>query len=506
MKVTLKRDIAANMMGRLWVGAMGFAFVPAYIHWLGIEAFGLIGLSATLMAIFAMLDLGLSTTINREFAHRRGDASGAARASDRDLLRSFEIVYWMIGTLVAGAVIVAAPLIATKWLKATTLDDKVTIEAIRLIGITILFRWPVSLYTGALLGLRRQISLNVVLSLYATLQGAGVLLVFTLLRPGIDLFFIWQAVAAALQVGVLAVVSWSAVGGAGRPARFSRPALRGIFGFSAGVMGITLLSIVLTQMDKIVLSRVLPLQQFGYYALAGSLASILNLAAMAINSAAFPALSQAAASGDEAPLTELYHKSCQYLAVAIIPPGLALAIFAREALRLYIADATVAANTHEVLSVLALGNMMLGLMVLPLSLQLAHGWTNLSLIKNLIAVVLFLPALLAMVHLFGMVGAALTWLMLTIGYFVGEIVVMHHRLLRGQKMRWYLDDIALPALAAGVVLLAGKLVFPEEASATQRIVALIGIGISSVAAAAATIPDLRRSAIAHLRRPVGGTA
>lgn len=502
--MTLRRNIVANMVGRLWVGGMGFLFVPVYIHWLGMEAFGLIGLSATLMAIFAMLDLGLSTAINREFAHRPNEDAPAARTHARDLLRSFEIIYWVMGTAIAIAVIGAAPLIAERWLSLGSLDPAITVAAIRLMGVTIFFRWPVSLYTGALLGLRRQVPLNVVTALYATLQGAGVLLIFVLVRPGIDVFFVWQAFAAALQVAVLARLVWVSLGRADRAPRFSGGALRGVFGFSAGVMGITLLSIALTQLDKVVLTRVLPLREFGYYALAGSIASILNLAAAAINSAAFPVLSQLAAQGDDRALATMYHRSCQYLAVAIVPAGLALAIFAPEALGLYIADPVIVGNTHYALSILALGNMILGLMVLPLSLQLAHGWTKLSLYKNVVAVVLFVPAMLAMVHAFGMIGAALTWFMLTLGYFIGEIGVMHRRLLRGEKLRWYVQDTAMPMAAAAGVLIAGKLAFPEQAPVVLRVVCLGAMGGMAVLAAALSVQEVRQPLVSHLRSRLKG--
>jgi len=41
----------------------------------------------------------------------------------------------------------------------------------------------------------------------------------------------------------------------------------------------------------------------------------------------------------------------------------------------------------------ACGTVLNALMVLPFNLQLAYGWTRLSLLKNIIAVALFLPSL-----------------------------------------------------------------------------------------------------------------
>lgn len=40
----LKRNLIANYLGQGWTALMGLAFIPLYIRYLGIEAYGLIGL------------------------------------------------------------------------------------------------------------------------------------------------------------------------------------------------------------------------------------------------------------------------------------------------------------------------------------------------------------------------------------------------------------------------------------------------------------------------------
>ena len=40
---TLKQNVVANYLGGAWTILMGVAFVPVYIHFLGVEAYGLIG-------------------------------------------------------------------------------------------------------------------------------------------------------------------------------------------------------------------------------------------------------------------------------------------------------------------------------------------------------------------------------------------------------------------------------------------------------------------------------
>ena len=64
----IKKNILANFSGKAWQVLMSLAFVPLYIKFMGIESYGLVGIFASLLALFGLLDMGLSTTLNRELA------------------------------------------------------------------------------------------------------------------------------------------------------------------------------------------------------------------------------------------------------------------------------------------------------------------------------------------------------------------------------------------------------------------------------------------------------
>ena len=58
----LKRNLIANYLGQGWTALMGLAFIPLYIQYLGIEAYGLIGLFALLIAGGVALGFGWIAT------------------------------------------------------------------------------------------------------------------------------------------------------------------------------------------------------------------------------------------------------------------------------------------------------------------------------------------------------------------------------------------------------------------------------------------------------------
>ena len=141
------------------------------------------------------------------------------------------------------------------------------------------------------------------------------------------------------------------------------------------------------------------------------------------------------------------------------------------------------------MSILALGSLLNGLLVLPYVLQLAHGWTGLGARVNLVAVVILVPTLLLVVPKYGAVGAAWLWLVLNFGYFTISLHFMFRRILPEHKLRWYLSDVGQPLMAAVAVALILRPFFPADGGVVLR---LAGLGVVSAvvlcgAAVSATI-------------------
>src|SRR5688572_31067380 len=103
MRVT--RDIAAGLVNSVWSAAVSLACVPVYVHYLGIEAYGIIGFYIATQALMQLLDMGLSPTINREVA--RCAALGKP-ADAANLLHTLSFVYWVIAIIIGISIFLMA--------------------------------------------------------------------------------------------------------------------------------------------------------------------------------------------------------------------------------------------------------------------------------------------------------------------------------------------------------------------------------------------------------------
>lgn len=470
---------------------MSIAFVPLYIKFMGIESYGLVGIFASLLALFSVLDMGLSTTLNRELAKL---SALPDKAQDmRNLVRTLELPYWGLAVLIGIAVVGLSGPIANYWVNVDKLAPATVKHALMIMGGVVAFRWPVSLYSGGLMGLQKQVLLNVINSTIATLRGVGAILVLWLISPTIQAFFIWQIFSSMIHVLLVASCLWRNLPPAGgQNSHFQKELLLNVWRFAAGMTGISLTVIFLTQTDKIVLSKILSLEMFGYYSLATVVASGLTYFIGPVFSAIFPRFSQLVAMNDHKSLKELYHKGCQFMSVTILPAAIVVSLFSSEILLLWTKDPITVANTHVVVSILILGTALNGLMNLPYALQLAHGWTKLAFYTNIIASIVLVPMIYFLSKHYGLVGAAVAWLILNSGYVLIEIHIMHFRLLPDEKWKWYLNDVAVPMLTTIIVAIIWRLLIPSEMSRARMFAYLFGISSTTLLAAAIATSFIRQ--------------
>ena len=416
----------------------------------------------------------------------------------RDLVRTLETVYWGFALLIGTVTITLAPLIARHWLNAQQLSVSSIEQAVMLFGLVIAFQWPTGFYAGGLMGLQRQVLGNVITAGVATVRGVGAVLILWLVSPTIEAYFQWQFIVSILGVTLTGLMLWRQLPKAERAARFSIPVLRSVWRFAAGMTGISIVSLLLMQTDKILLSTLLPLDMFGYYTLANTVAAASVFLVSAVFMAMFPRFSQLVALGDQNGLKNLYHQASQLLSVAVIPVVLMVAFFSFDLMHLWTGDRVIAENTGMLLSLLVIGTGLNGLMHMPYALQLANGWTGLTIRINTVAVLVLVPALFWVVPIYGAVGAAWVWVLLNTGYLTIGIGLMHRRLLRGEKWRWYKADVAAPLSGA---LLAATLCWWAMPDGLGRLGNFGWIFISSglvLTATALSAPMVRRRAMAVL--------
>lgn len=476
----LARNMAAGMANSVVVVLINLVALPFYLRYLGMEAYGLIGFYATLQTVLQVLDLGLAPTVSREIAH--GAETGQQRRSS-SLLRTLGVVYVGVALVIAALVALAAPWVGAHWLQAKSLPDATVAQAVALMGVNLACRWPISLYHGALVGahrLSRSAATSMTINILAAITTIAILAWGV---RSIQAFFLVQAGFGLLQAIVLRSLARHAVGERDAPYDFAD--LRRVLHFSAWMSGIAITSVVFTQLDKVLLSRLIDLSSLGHYMLAALLVSGLSVLSGPALNVIYPKFTTLHARGDDTGLAKFYSDTSRMYVAMLFSLSLALALHVQAIVTLWTGRADIGANVAPIVALLAIGSTLNAAMYFPYALQLATGRPRIPFTINLVLLAIALPTIVWLATHYGAIGGALSWAVLGVVAMVVGTIVTGRRVAAFAGAGWLVRDVAPPLVLVLVPALAGAWLSRAFALApwSETLVAAVAACIGIVAGA-----------------------
>jgi O-antigen/teichoic acid export membrane protein len=175
-----------------------------------------------------------------------------------------------------------------------------------------------------------------------------------------------------------------------------------------------------------------------------------------------------------------------------------LIIFADTVLSAWTGNPTLTQAAAPILRILAFGTLLGGFIGVPFQMQLAYGWTKLTVKMNLVAVALLVPMLFLVVPRYGGIGAAWVWVTLNAGYVLLGVHFMHLQVLPSEKLRWYGQDVITPASAAAAAALVCRYSLPNRAGTIIDLLVLLFTSVCVVVAAILVSPLVRAPLGSHM--------
>lgn len=476
---------------------MRFAFVPIYIKYMGIESYALIGMFALVQSLLGILDMGMTPALCREMARLRGGAHTGQ--SIRDLLRSIEVIFITLATIVAFSIWLVSDWLATDWLRAETLDRYTIAQALSIMGVVTAVRFIGGVYRSSLMGLQLQVKVNLVEVVFQTLRGIGSVVVLAWVSPTIAAFFAWQGFLSCVELIAFMGITYRELPKASVNRWFSTTAVYEIRNFAGGMLGISMLTLLLMQSDKFLLSRLLSLSDYGYYTLAAAIAGGVYSIGAPILSALSPKLSELVAANNNIETARIFHLGAQLISVAMGSAAAVLVCFSTMFLHLWTQDSELSNNSSRLVSLLTFGNLLNGLMWIPYQTQLAYGWTALTIRVNSLAVIVLVPLLILITPYFGPTGAACVWVGLNAFYVIFAAQLMYQKILASEKWPWYINDLLQPLSTVFLVAFLFSLVASSESSSINQIVFLVVAAFCTFFSGIVSAPIIRDIGVQLIR-------
>lgn len=442
---TLKKNVAANFIGNSSGPLLSFICVPFYLKYIGAEGYGLIGIFTSLQVLLSFLDSGLSITLNRELASL--SAVPGTQNKMRNLVKTLGNVYWLIA-IVAGLIAVSmSSFMAHYWVQPDQLSRDIIQTAFILMSVSLVFQLPYGFYSGGLLGLQQHVLLNTVRVGFAILRNVGALCVLIFYEKTVTAFFGWILLINIIQVFVLRWSVWYALPNAGEKTIFDKQALKNIGRFAGGVTSITIIGALLSQVDKLILSKSFSLSQMGFYTLAQTIAGMIVVFIVPpFTQSLFPQFNKLIIAEDFASLKNIYLFNCRRISYIIIPASIFLCLFSYKLLFIYTKNEGLAKDSYLLLSLFVIGFLINSTLHLPYNLALAMGFTKKIIKLYIILLVIYIPLLYISLLTGKIINAGIAYIILQAAYLVLLIPIIQKKIQLVSLKEWYTAVIIKPVV------------------------------------------------------------
>ena len=255
----------------------------------------------------------------------------------------------------------------------------------------------------------------------------------------VENFFIFQLIVAVLEFVILALKahillpklnSFEAIGWSLQP-------VKPLLSFALTIAFTSSVWVLLTQLDKFVLSGILPLSEYGYFTLAVLVAGGILQIGTPISSAIMPRMARLQGERKYEELKAVYIGATEFVAAVVVTAGIILAALAQHVLYVWTGDAVLAQKAAPILQLYAIGNSILTLGAFPYYLQYAKGNLRLHFIGNLVTAILLIPAIIWAAKNYGALGAGWAWVLIQLTYLLLWVSYVHKMIEPEINLQWF---------------------------------------------------------------------
>lgn len=408
-RLTLIKNTASNAGAQLIVPLLNIVLVPVYLHYIGLEGYGMVALLAAVVGLLSIFSNGIGWAFQREVARRESEPQQAA--SVPSLLKTLEGGYWILALVLAVGLAAVALAGGGRLVQSEHIAPSVVTTALLLAAARVALAFPIGVYQAFLLGSGRQTTNNSVLASMA-LAGSLADVTAVMITKSVLAFYAAEVVMGALTTVRMRRAAWrvSQTIAPGTAPLFDLTEIKRLWRFSLGLVWVHGVAVIVKQVDRLVIAKLQPLAAVGIYNAATAGGRLLGLLYTPFLTAVYPNTCKLATSAERAPFAAHVLRNAKVVFVITCACGVAISFFSPEILQVWTHDARIVAGGAGVMSVYIYGNIFIAATGVLYQAETARGKVKTALYFNSAAVFLFPLGVWLGVSRFGIIGAAYAWL------------------------------------------------------------------------------------------------
>jgi O-antigen/teichoic acid export membrane protein len=475
---------------------IGMLITPLYLQYLGSAAFGLVAFFTLMQAWMSLLDMGLSPTLGRQVAYARGTVDGFIFF--KRLLKSFESIFIFLALVVVLGIFFLSDWLSINWISTQELDLDTVSYCITLMGGMIALRLFSSLYRSGIVGLEHQVLINIINVIVISIKFIGALILLSYITIDIKHFFEYQLFVGFTESLILIFLFYKNLPSSSEKNKlisFDWEAVKSVAPYTLGIAYTAGIWILITQADKLILSTVLTLSEFGYFSLVALVAGGIIILSGPIAQAVIPRLTMLVAQDRQEEMLRIYSLASQVTILFSLSLALMIGLYAEPLIFAWTGELEAAKWGGNILIWFALGNGVLSIGAFQYYLQSAFGQLKLHVLGSTISAVIQVPLIYYAATMYGAIGAGITWFGFRCIWFFVWTPIVHRQLVPGFHMRWLLRDI-LPIIIVVIgtgLLIHNNITLSLQESRLSLFIQMIVIGILLVGISLLSLSLVRSS-------------
>ncbi len=404
----LARNTVFNLVGQALPMLVAVITIPIIIRALGVGRFGVLTLAWMVVGYFSLLDLGLGRATTKFVAEflSRGESDRCAR-----LVWASVLMLFGLGLFGAVAAIFIMPWLVNNILNIPPELKQESLKAFYLLAISIPIVTTTAGMRGVLEATQRFDLINYVkIPTYIAAFAAPL----AVLPFSVNLFPIVLVLIASRLAGLLAY-TWFCLRSMPallRPKLPSRNTIKRLLGYGGWLTVSHIIWPIMTYLDRFIVGAMLTMAAVAYYATPYELVAKLMIITGSLTSVVFPAFSAYAARQPKK-LLKLHNRTIKYLLLSLVPIVFVIIVMATPFFKIWIGT-DFALNSAIILQILALAKLINSVSQVPSSAIQAMGRPDITAKLHLIELPIYLVLVWMLINSFGIVGAAVAWLLRTV--------------------------------------------------------------------------------------------
>lgn len=436
------KKLGWNFLSGISSGILIVSVTPWYIKCLGFDAYGIIGILLMLQAIVVFFDLGMGALVTRIFSD--GEETQFNKIEKKKIFFTADILCLLGAGIIFLIIFLSSNFVADKWLRSNTLSFETISYSLILIGVALALQFIGNLYINVLLGMQnhRVLSLFQVYGNLMRYLGGALVLVWI---PSLLSFLAVQVCASAIQTVSLRIYVWRKIFGQdiSNP-KFSLRSVLSLRKYSFWMSATAIVSALLANSDRLILSRMVSLSDLGRYSIALTAASVVSMFILPFYRVFLPKFSELFFLGDIKVLYKTYLLGCEVLSIFLISVIFYGIFCAPELFNLWIGNSD--ESVILAFQCLIFGIGLSGLVWLPASLLQAFEQPRIHFLMMSLGLVLGVPFAIVAINFFGYPGASLIWIIHGIIGISIEVWIIQKYFIKTRAIDWYARALILPTI------------------------------------------------------------